>query len=405
MAGLFKRGEYWWACWKVGRKTVRQSTGVPLKQAGKTAKQLEQLARTAAAGKERLAKGLCPADKVLDAVRGALELAGMGSSIPTVREYLEAYPRHASAQSERNRTRSFKVFMEYLGTDADKRLDKITPARCRAFIRWALERVARKTVQQYRTYVGAAFRRAVEVDDLISKNPMAGVNLAAEAASVNPDKGEDKQKRLPFTRDEIIFLMRNLPAPWCDMVAVCVYTGGLRISDVCLLRWDSIDWQAGRIRLIEKKTRKERCLPLIPALRDVLERLRADSCGEEYVFPRMAHFFLGGSGGYVSALFANYLRGFGIIEAAPRKAEGRRHNVPKKSFHSLRHSVVSILRSGVAFSPDVIRDTVGHDSEEVERGYFTGTMELRGQVLNSLAAGLQGSPAAMPDAPRYGATA
>lgn len=199
MAGLFKRGDYWWASWKVGRKSVRQSTRVPLKQAGKTARQLEQLARAAAEGMERAAKGICPADRVPDAVRGALELAGMGSRIPTVREYLEAYPRHASAQSESNCTRSFNVFMEYLGADADKRLDKITPARCRAFIRWALERVSRKTVQQYRTYVGAAFRRAVEVDDLINKNPMAGVNLAAEAASVNPDKGADKQKRLPFT--------------------------------------------------------------------------------------------------------------------------------------------------------------------------------------------------------------
>lgn len=43
------------------------------------------------------------------------------------------------------------------------------------------------------------------------------------------------------------------------MVAVSWYTGGLRLSDVCLMRWASIDWAGGYISLVEKKTRKERC--------------------------------------------------------------------------------------------------------------------------------------------------
>ena len=404
MAGIYKNGKYWWACWKAGRKSVRRSTGVPVKQAGTTERKLEQAARAAADGMEQAAKGTRPADKVLDSVRGALELAGVGEGhIPTVREYLEAYPRRAGEQSERNRARSFKVFMEFLGVDAEKRIDKITPARCRDFIRWALGIVSRKTVQQYYTYVSGAFKRAVDVDDILNKNPMAGVSVALEAASVNPDKGEDKQKRLPFSREEVIYLMRKLPAPWCDMVAVCVYTGGLRISDVCLLRWDSVKWDKGYIHIVEKKTRKERMQPIIPVLRAILERLHAAEDGSGYVFPDMARYFTSGSGGYVSTMFTALLRAHGLTDAAPEKREGRRHNISKKSFHSLRHSVVTLLRSGVAFSPDVICDTVGHNSEEVERGYFTGNMELRSQVLNSLAASLEPAPA--PVLPPYPATA
>ena len=404
MAGITKKQNYWWATWKMGRKSVKRSTGIPVKQAGMTEKKLEQLARAAADGMEQAAKGTRPADKVLDSVRGALELAGVEGHIPTVREYLEAYPRCAGEQSERNRARSFKVFMEFLGADADKRLDKITPARCRDFIRWALKIVSRKTVQQYRTYVSGAFKRAVDVDDILNKNPMAGVNVAQEAMSINPDKGEDKQKRLPFTRDEVIYLMEKLPAPWCDMVAVCVYTGGLRISDVCEMRWDGVLWDRGYIHLVEKKTRKERMQPIIPQLREILERLHAAADGSGYVFPGMAHYFISGAGGYVSTMFTSLLRAHGLTDAAPEKREGRRHNISPKSFHSLRHSVVSLLRCGVAFSPDAIRDTVGHDSEEVERGYFTGNMELRGKVLNSLAASLEPAPAA-PALPPYPATA
>ena len=132
---------------------------------------------------EQAAKGLRPADKVLDSVRGALELAGMEGHIPSVREYLEAFPKLAREQSERNRRRSFKVFLEFLGADADKRLDKINHTRCRDFVRWALGQVSRKTVQQYYTYVSGAFKRAVEVDDLLNKNPMAGVSVTTDKDS------------------------------------------------------------------------------------------------------------------------------------------------------------------------------------------------------------------------------
>lgn len=277
---------------------------------------------------EQAAKGLRPADKVLDSVRGALELAGMEGHIPSVREYLEAFPKLAREQSERNRRRSFKVFLEFLGADADKRLDKINHTRCRDFVRWALGQVSRKTVQQYYTYVSGAFKRAVEVDDLLNKNPMAGVSVATEAASVIPEKGEDKQKREPFTCEEVIYLMSRLPEPWCSMVAVCVYTGGLRISDVCLMRWDSINWKDGLIHLIEQKTRKERIQPIIPALRRVLERLKQQpDAHDEYVFPDMAVYFNTGAGGRVSTMFTDLLRAHGLIKVTFAKKEGRRHTI------------------------------------------------------------------------------
>lgn len=62
---------------------------------------------------EQAAKGLRPADKVLDSVRGALELAGMEGHIPSVREYLEAFPKLAREQSERNRGDRSRCFLNF----------------------------------------------------------------------------------------------------------------------------------------------------------------------------------------------------------------------------------------------------------------------------------------------------
>ena len=93
--------------------------------------------------------------------------------------------------------------------------------------------------------------------------------------------------------------------------------------------------------------------------------------------------------------FTALLRAHGIIPAVQDEPkEGRRHRVSQKSFHSIRHTVVSCLRADATFTADMVRDAVGHDSEKVERGYFTATMEQRARVGDALADKLNGT---MPD--------
>ncbi len=76
--------------------------------------------------------------------------------------------------------------------------------------------------------------------------------------------------------------------------------------------------------------------------------------------------------------------------ATGEKLRGKRHAVSPKSFHSIRHSVVTYLRDGMTgvslFSADAVRDAVGHDSEEVECAYFAGSLAARGRVVAELAA-------------------
>jgi integrase len=59
--------------------------------------------------------------------------------------------------------------------------------------------------------------------------------------------------------------------------------------------------------------------------------------------------------------------------------------ISAKTFHSIRHTVVSLTRLDASFTPDMVRDAVGHTSEQVEQRYFHGDMTSRKSVYSSLA--------------------
>ena len=379
------------ACWKQNGKKIVKSTGIPIGSGKVEQRKNKLIAQQVADSMEAAATGQ-NLDKALDAVRAVAETNGQSTKIPTVREYFASVPATSSPSSEMNRKRAFRVFLSHLGADADKRLDTVTYNTCRDFIREQLRQVSKKTVTQYHTYISKAFADAQDIHGLISRNPMRPVSVAKEAKQINPDKGNDMQERQVFTPEEMHRLLTEAPRPWRDMVAVSYYTGGLRIGDVALMKWESIDWEHRRMMLIEQKTSRLRVLPIIPELLDTLQAIRAEqSEREEYIFPVQAHIFLSGSRSTVSTSFTNLLQSMGICSAPTTlpPTTGRRRRLSSKSFHSIRHTVVSMLRVNTAFTADTVRDTVGHESERVERGYFHGNMQQREAVLNSLSAVMQ----------------
>lgn len=375
-----------------------------------SARQAEALARQTAEAMEAASKGNTACSRAIAAVRAAAVAFGGAAKMPSVKDYLAGIPRTAGEKSEATRRHVFTRFVAFLGAAANLGIDTVTPAACVDFLREVLRQVSKGTAESYRVYLSAAFNRAVKVDGLLDRNPLAGVNLTKEAAAINPERGADVQKRFPFTMAEIQKMLHDFPAPWSDMVAVSWYCYGLRLSDVCLMRWDSVNWEQGFIQLVEKKTKKERCVPLLAPLRSRLLRLRDEQGGnEDYLFPVMAHYYLGGCQGYVSTQFTALLRAQGMIPAplTEQKKGERRHNVSPKSFHSIRHTVVSCMRADASLTADVVRDAVGHDSEAVERGYFTATLEARRRAgAPLLEAENTTTPApSMPALPPYGATA
>lgn len=347
------------------------------------------MARQTAELMEQTANGGTACHRAIQSIRAAAVAFGGASTMPTVKEYLDNFPSFSSQKAEAGRKRAFRLFVDFVGGSA-LRLDMVTAEHCRNFVRESLQEVSRGSTELRKAYLSNAFKKAVVEHNFIDRNPWQAVSVPKEAQALNPDGGTDKQKRLPFTLSEIRKLIEHAPAPWCDIVAVSYYGYGLRLSDVCLLRWDSINWTKGYIQLTEKKTKKERCIPLQSELAARLMKMRTLATDADYVFPVMAHYYNSGKASYASTLFTALLRSMGIIPAeTSEQPKGRRHNISPKSFHSIRHTVVSCLRGDATLSADIVRDAVGHDSEEVERGYFTATLEQRAQVGNKLSAALK----------------
>lgn len=384
MAGLTQRNGMWYATWKNQNGiTEKKSTKVPIKgKAGVSAKQSKAYAQQVADSMERLAKGQTTYATAADALRSVAQASGMGGKMPTVREYLTDFQGQAGAKTESNRRRAFKAFLEWMDKRADMRLDMLTKADMLAYLRHALTLVSAGTVGLFRTNLAAAFNKAVD-DELLVRSPMpVNLNLAKLAREVNPELGRDKIKRLPFTVEELRILVTQFPAPWRDMSLVAVMTGGQRLGDVCSLRWDFIDFASDCLSFTTGKTDKDMDIPLHPTLRERLLTIRAEQGGqEEYVFPHMAQRYMRGDAS-ISTEFTSLLKAWGIVKVDTEKAalKGKRKNVSPKSFHSFRHSVVSVLRSDKRITQDLSRAIVGHDSEEIERAYYTASQvdKMRG---------------------------
>ena len=389
MAGLTQRNGMWYATWKNQNGiTEKKSTKVPIKgKAGVSAKQSKAYAQQVADSMERLAKGQTTYATAADALRSVAQASGMGGKMPTVREYLTDFQGQAGAKTESNRRRAFKAFLEWMDKRADMRLDMLTKADMLAYLRHALTLVSVGTVGLFRTNLSAAFNKAVD-DELLVRSPMpVNLNLAKLAREVNPELGRDKIKRLPFTAEELRILVTQFPAPWRDMSLVAVMTGGQRLGDVCSLRWDFIDFASDCLSFTTGKTDKDMDIPLHPTLRERLLTIRAEQGGqEEYVFPHMAQRYMRGDAS-ISTEFTLLLKAWGIVKVDTEKTalKGKRKNVSPKSFHSFRHSVVSVLRSDKRITQDLSRAIVGHDSEEIERAYYTASQADKMRGLDVIA--------------------
>lgn len=363
----------WYATYRINGKAVMKPTGVPVEQAGKTERQTRKEAQRQADAMESLAKGTSTIEAQIDALRAAAAANGSAAKMPTVAEYLQDMNMTGSAKTVYGKQRTNKVFLEYLGPDAVKRLDWVTKERAQAFIDEQCKRVSTETVKLYRTHLSTAFNRAIDTG-LITKNPMRGTKIA--------NLGKDALRRDALTADDVRKILAYAPQPWPDMVLVCLNTFGQRIGDIACLRWSGVDLQRGILSITTQKNKTPLSWPIMPVLMHRLRILHANRSGD-YVFPDMARRYQC-SAGSLSIEFTALLRMLGIAEdAAPADTTGNRRKVCSKSFHGLRRFAVTDTRkAGVA--ADLCRELVGHDSEEVERTYFRASMDDKRETLRGM---------------------
>ena len=267
-------------------------------------------------------------------------------------------------------------FVASLGRKADMDLEAITPEDVARFRDAEAKRLsvvsANLALKITRALLSDACAR-----QYIPRNPAA-------PALVKVLRVTTETKRRNLTLAEIKKLLGKADTEWHGLILCGVYLGQ-RLGDLARLKWRSIDFQEDDVALVTQKTGKRIRVPMAKALRSYFLSLDAPDDPDAPVFPKAAG---AKRVGHLSNQFRNLLADVGLVavnahQAASGKGRSASRVTSELSFHSLRHSAVSMLKSGGA-SDAMARELIGHQTEAVSRMYTHFSSEDMRKAVNLL---------------------
>lgn len=361
MASTHKRtrSKFWYAAFTDanGRRLKKSTKTTDKKTADKIAHEFESVAN-----KRRT---LTQLRRVIGEM--SRELLGDDLREPTLREHIEEWlnakaPSIAPATAVFYRNATSK-FLAWLGGRADQEISLITRANIVAFRNERAAVAAPKTVNHEIKVLRMVFRSARK-DGIISDNP-------AEFAETVRDRGGNSARR-PFTIPELRAVLDACDDEWKSLVLFGLYTGQ-RLGDLATLSWANLDLQRQDIRLTTAKTGKRMSIPISEPLQRHILNLPACGAPDAPIHPRAFQTMqrCGKSGG-LSNQFANILAAAGLREKKTHRklGEGRgaKREVIGLSFHSLRHTAVSMMKDA-GIPAAAVMEIIGHDSEQMSQHY------------------------------------
>ena len=193
-------------------------------------------------------------------------------------------------------------------------------------------------------------------------NPFRRLSVAADVLA--------KEARLPLSNWEIAQMLKGSVNEELCLIRQLLVLTGARLNEIAGLEWADItlpsasngvgylDIKSNAIRRL-KTASSVRKVPLLPEATKLIlsyqDGLGIRRSGHEPVFPRYGR---PGGGDAASAALMKSLRATGIID-------------PRKSIHSIRHTVKQLLRD--AGCPKDVRDAIqGHASNSISENYGLG---------------------------------
>jgi len=217
-----------------------------------------------------------------------------------------------------------------------------------------------------------------------AKNPWDGIRAKSGPVCVRRELTLDEVSRLLAAADDCGW-------EWRMLFSLAIYTG-MRLGDCCRLGWESVDLASSVIQIVPHKTRRYFAghpvvIPLHPELAALLGETRPEN-RIGFVMGTIARDFVSRRWA-VSRNLEDIFRKSNIKMNV--RIEGRERLAPLATFHSLRHTFVSIaVNAGVPLA--TVQSVVGHSSTAMTRHYYHPSMEALRQAVNAIPAiGRKGS--------------
>ena len=272
--------------------------------------------------------------------------------------WLQAKAIETEASSHARYARIIQRLLEFLGAKGDRDLSTLQANDIMRFRdREAKERsraTANLSVKVPRICFGEAVRQG-----LLTVNPASRVKLL---------RSSKESKRRAFTLSEIKRILKACDVEWRGLVLFGLYLGQ-RLGDLARLTWRAVDFDSGEIAFTARKTGRRIVLPLVQPLSDYLASLPASDNPDSFIFPNGASAKRTGT---LSNRFHTILADAGLVPPRANVSTGKGHSHAREvsaiSFHSLRHSAVTMLKAS-GLSDVFAREIVGHESAAVSRQY------------------------------------
>lgn len=306
--------------------------------------------------------------------------------LPFMRSWLDEVVSHqvkVNTMSQYN-----MVFNGYISTYkpfVGVRLRELTPALLQSYYNAQIAAgLSPNTIRKHHSNIHRCLAYAVRLD-LLLYNPADRVELPKKK------RYQGAKALTPAQLGEVLTAFEG------DMLEVPVriaVTYGLRRSEVCGLRWDAVDFQAGVLHICRtavvdngkvlycestKTASSNRVLPLTPSIRDYLLTVKATQEEQRKVF----------RGSYTdSGMVCVHPDGTPISPNTVTHHFQRvlkAYGLPVVRFHDLRHSAVYALRKGGADAKD-IQSWLGHSDISTTLGIYghvlDGDLDPLGKVMD-----------------------
>ena len=289
---------------------------------------------------------------------------GQEMSFYTCRAWLDEWTEKRTIEAaETTRARYKQIirdFLAFMGDRADLPLRTVKAGDILGF-RDKLRkegRAASTCNTVIRKILSIPFRLARELG-YIEINPASPAALGLQLEDKKTETGRE-----PFTADEIKKLIKAAEGEWKGAILLAATTG-LRLGDVTGLEWENVDLEKGALAVKTTKTGKSVQLPMHPDFTAWLKK-QPRGIGKAPIFPKLSSTRMGGDNG-LSGLFMGIVSDAGIVQRTVERAgKGRATN--SKTFHSLRHSFISML-ANAGVSPELRQKLAAHEDAAVHEKY------------------------------------